>query len=291
MMFFILLLFQISHPGLLTPVIFSTEEMIDVHCAIYDSLSKDSIREVHINIESLKKSFNTKRSGFFISVPKGEYEIVLTSPGYEEKRVKLEVDKNSNNFQVLLVKTGDRERINKAERLQKAYLDSLNQAFQKGDAPAALRVMGAMSKYFSVGDEITRLYEKTRVFWIDSLMRLAQELQNSGKLADAYYYYKKVFDFDTLYEDAAKKMAEIDTEFTRKKLKSAQKRKRQVIIKKKTKEKIEKLYQKGIEQFLAENYQEALKTFKEVLRYKPGHSGARRYLKRTRMRLKVLGQE
>ena len=288
-MVFILSLLQISQPGILMPELLSAGDVINVHCTIYDSLSRDSIKEVHIAIESLQKSFNTKRSGFFMSVPAGEYEIVFTAPGYEEKTVKLNVGSQSSDFVVYLVKTQDREKINETRRLQKAYLDSLYQAFQKADAPMALRIMDAMSKHLSVSEEISKAYEKAKVFWTDSLMKQAQVLEDSGKLADAYYYYKKVFNFDTLCEEAAKKMAEIDKKFSWKKSRSTPKAKK-VVVKKKTPEEIGKLYQQGIEQFLAEDYKTALKTFKEVLRYDPGHKGAKKYLKRTEIRLKVLGQ-
>jgi hypothetical protein len=51
---------------------------------------------------------------------------------------------------------------------------------------------------------------------------------------------------------------------------------------------IESLFQKGVAYFTAEQYELALKTFKQVLAQSPGHKGAQTYLKRTETRLEAL---
>jgi hypothetical protein len=48
------------------------------------------------------------------------------------------------------------------------------------------------------------------------------------------------------------------------------------------------LYKKGVTNFTAEKYSDALKIFNQVLAYNPNHTGAKDYKKRTEARLKVL---
>ena len=55
-----------------------------------------------------------------------------------------------------------------------------------------------------------------------------------------------------------------------------------------TKAQIEALYKKGVSQYIAEKYDAALKTFKQVLALNPNHAGAKDYRKRTAARIKVL---
>jgi tetratricopeptide (TPR) repeat protein len=61
-----------------------------------------------------------------------------------------------------------------------------------------------------------------------------------------------------------------------------------VAVKKPTKEEVEALYNKGINYFTAEKYDDALKVFNQVLALDPAHSGSKNYKKRTEARIKAL---
>jgi tetratricopeptide (TPR) repeat protein len=58
--------------------------------------------------------------------------------------------------------------------------------------------------------------------------------------------------------------------------------------KKATAEEIAALYNKGVNYFSQGKYDEALKTFKQVLALDPNHKGAKDYKKRTETRLKAI---
>ena len=117
------------------------------------------------------------------------------------------------------------------------------------------------------------------------MLEYASTLEDSGKLADAYYYYNKVVVFDSLNETALAKIEAIDTRISQKG-KGVSKQTGKPA--QKSAEEIEEIYESAISKFLAEDYNGALSLLKTVLKYQPTHEGAKNYLGRTKARLKVL---
>ncbi|MCX7994454.1 MAG: hypothetical protein N3A65_01610 [candidate division WOR-3 bacterium] len=57
-----------------------TNTNINVKCIVWNSLTKDSIPYIQVHFERLNKSFTTRRSTFYLSLPPGEYEVGLEAP-------------------------------------------------------------------------------------------------------------------------------------------------------------------------------------------------------------------
>jgi tetratricopeptide (TPR) repeat protein len=151
----------------------------------------------------------------------------------------------------------------------------------------ARRVIIAIEKFAqpsNIDSTIYEFYEKTKVLFIDSLFKHAQVLEDSQKLADAYYYYKRIVDVDSSQTTAIEKLKEVDLKLSGKQKPVV----KEVKTVEKTAEEIEKIYKDGVAKFFAEDYESAIKLFKLVLKYKPGHDGAQKYLSRAEVRLKAL---
>lgn len=264
-------------------------EPINIQCTIRDSISHDSIPLVQITFENLGKSFKTRQSNFYVSLPSATYNLVLEADEYEKLVRSIDVSSESDSFVFEMVKASDRVWLGLKQDTLNIHLDSLDNALKKRELQEAKRLIAVVENYncsVSVLDSIHKSYDLAKTAWSDSFLQIAQELEDSTKFADAYYYYKKIVDIDSLNETALKKLDEIDNKITGlQKGDTLQPPKETPAIDHQT---IKKMYNEALSKFFSEDYNGALKLFKTILRYDPTYESARKYLKKTEARLKVL---
>jgi len=270
----------------------NTVESINVQCTIRDSLSKATIPCVRVTIENLNKSFTTLKSAFYPSLPPGEYIIILEAPDYETLKKQFNVSATNNNFVFEMVKLTDRSLLSQQYNTFTAGLDSFNYSLKNMDMPAAKKLFKTLQEFrdrkFFIDDKIIQNYYSLQKTWIDSLMNQARIKEDSTSYAEAFYYYRKVVEFDSSQVEAINGMHRVDSLLLIKNKPQSTGQVVQSVKKSKTPEEIEILFQSGVSKFIAGEFKDALKIFKEVLKYNPNHSKAQEYLKRTEARLKIL---
>jgi len=257
---------------------------------IRDSLSSDSIPLVTVTVEDLGQSFKTARSSFYVALPLGIYNFVLEAEGYEPLRKAITIDKEGEHFVLGMVKISDRFSLEKQRDSVNIYLNAFSNALARGEMLYAVQCLTALDSFGypqNIRDSVLGVYQEKKLAYIDSLIVLSQALEDSGKFADAYYYYSKVINLDSLNETALMKIAEFDTHLSQndKDVTGSEKPTEVVKI---SDEEIEEMYNSAISKFLEEDYKRALVLLKTVLKYKPNHEGAQNYLSRTKARLKFI---
>ncbi len=268
---------------------FLQAETINVSAVIRDSLTHDSIPLVKVTVEELGQSFKTTRSSFCVALKPDTYAFILEAEDYEMLKKSIAISTEGKRFVFDMVKTFDRLALEKQTDSLNIYLEAFHNAIENGEITLAERYIAALEKYdypVATRDSINELYEAKKIVCIGSLLDYARALEDSGKLADAYYYYNKVVAIDSLNETALAQMEEADSRlFQKKKDVSKQKSKTAKI----SAEEIERMYSTAVSKFLDEDYNGALSLLKTVLKYQPTHEGAKNYLVRTEARLKILG--
>ncbi len=268
-------------------------EQINVKATIRDSLSHDSIPVVKVTIVNLGKSFMTTKSSFYGPLPADTHDFLLEADGYNPLRKSVILSQTNSVLIFEMLKRGDDVGMRAKKDTLKQYIGSFNEAIKNRDVDEAERLIVLLEQYdcsSSTLEKAREAIEITKISLVDSLMGHARELEEAQKYADAYYYYKKIVEMDSLNQIALDKVDEMD-----KKLKGKQKPTTTTtptttpVKPKVTGEEITKMYNDGVARFLAEDYKGALKLFQSVLKYDSTHEGAQKYLDRTKARIKALG--
>ncbi len=269
-----------------------TSESINVQCTICDSISREPIPCVQIRFEDLSKSFTTKRSTFYLSLSPGEYNIVLEAPDYDILKRHFTVSAANNKFVFEMVKLSDRKIIQEHYHKFCTCLDSFNLLLRNTGIPQAKQVLSELynfSKYgFRIDEKILQSFYFMEKKWLDSLMALARIKEDSAQYAEAFYYYRKIAEYDSTQTEALNRMHIMDSLLLAKNKPMTTTRPENLVKKSKTPEEIEALYKSGVNHFINAEYKQALKIFKEVLKYDPHHTKAQEYLRRTEARIKIL---
>lgn len=260
--------------GLCAPT-FIQAKKINISVMIRDSLSLDSIPLVKVTIEELGQSFKTTRSGFYAVLKPDTYTFIFEAEDYEPLNRSISIDTEGEQFFLTMVMISDRLVLERRTDSLKFYLETFRNAIENDEITLAEQYIAALEKYdcpVATRDSIHEVYEAKKLVCIDNLIDYARALEDSGKLADAYYYYNKVVAIDSLNETALAKIKENDTRISQKEkdvskqtTKSAQK----------SAEEIEEIYKSAISRFVAEDYNGALPLLRTVLKYQPNHEGAK----------------
>ncbi|MEO0127423.1 MAG: hypothetical protein ABIL44_06720 [candidate division WOR-3 bacterium] len=269
-----------------------TQDNINVQCTICDSLTKEPIPYVQVRFENLNKSFTTRRSAFYLSLPPGKYDIILEAPDYEVLQRQFTVSATNNNFIFEMVKLSDRKRITEHYHKFHTRLDSFNYLLKNMEIPQAKQVLTELQNFAKYGlkidDKVLQNFYSMERKWLDSIMALARTNEDSARYAEAFYYYRKIAEYDSTQTEALNRMKLMDSLLVTKNMPKTTISPENLVKKSKTPEEIEALYRAGVERFINTEYKEALKIFKEVLKYDPNHTKAQEYLRRTEARIKIL---
>ncbi len=178
-----------------------------------------------------------------------------------------------------MVKLADRDLLKQKYNVFNRCLDSFNYALDNRDMISAKNLLKSLQEYrnqgFSVSDSIIQKYHYQQKVWIDSLMHQARIREDSSSYAEAFYYYRRVAEFDSTQVEAIAGMHRVDSLLMKKNRPQSSGQAQVSEKKSKTPEEIDALFQSGISRFIAGEYREALKQFKEVLKYNPNHTRRR----------------
>jgi len=120
---------------------------------------------------------------------------------------------------------------------------------------------------------------------VDSLNKEALGLEAAKKYKGALSKYEEILSYSPENQQARDRIDAINKLVAAAKPKPKPKPKPEP----KPEVNVNKIYQQGISFFSQKKYKSAIAKFNQVLKYKPGHSGARTYRKKAQARLKALG--
>lgn len=263
---------------------------VNIRAAIRDSVSGSSIPQVRVTVLELAKSFNTRHSSFVFELPSGIYTIMLENPEYETLRRTFEFVTENNELVFALVKISDRERLKiKADSFY-MLLDSLATALNGLDWPRTGVILSRVAGFIDPppynADSLARVIQAVKARILDSLMAEARAAEDSQRLADAYFYYGKVVEYDSTNEIARQKAAELSAPKPAVPPVSVRAPVNAETVP--SDAEIETLYRQGVSKFIAAKYDDAKKIFRKILVYRPGHEKAKDYLRRTQARIDAL---
>ena len=265
---------------------------LNISGVVRDSLTHDSLPMVSVTIEEYGQTFSTTRSGFYVALGPGSYTFVLDADRYETLRQDITVVSEGQEFLFEMVKQSDRAELDKKSDSLLLFIRGFQYAIDNRRIDDAYRYMLACKRFNAPDEQLDSMktvYLNTKTLWIDSVFLYAQILEDSQKLSDAYYYYKKIIAVDSLHEGAQERLAETETALTASlegKTQSGSDQNQQAAPRL-TPEQIESMFNQAVAKFLEEDYNGALSLLQAVLKNDPNHEGAKNYLSRTQARLQV----
>lgn len=266
--------------------------LLNISGVIRDSLSHDPLPLVTVTITEFGKSFATTRSGFFVALEPSTYRFRLEADAYEPLNREITVTVEGEAFTFDMVKLSDRADPDK-------HSDSLF-LFQKGfyhaianqnitDAYAYMIVCKRLNLISEQFDSMMIVYQGAKGAWVDSIFAHALALEDSNRLSDAFYYYKKIVSIDSLHEGAKEHLAKTDALLV---ARIAGKTHGFGALNdgssaRMTAEQIQTMFHQAVNKFIEEDYEGALVLLKTILKHDPNHEGAENYLSRTQARLQI----
>ncbi len=221
----------------------------------------------------------------------GRYMISITHPQFKALRVKVNVKKDKP----LKVKIALKPKVSK-----KAISE---RKIREGDA---LFKAGKLLEAKKAYQEALNIYPlskraKKRLLNVERAIRnktleykaKAKYYEKKGDYKTAISYWNEVLKISPDDPEAPTKIAELQKKATappKPKKKKVVKKPSKPKPKKPTKAQIESTLNKAIQAFNAGNYKEAKRLLQQVLKWDPGNSRAKDYLRRTEARLKLLGE-
>lgn len=268
-----------------------------IECVAQDLTSKQLLDNTIVDIKELNKRYKATSGIFSMSLPAGMYTITVSRPDYVDYLAKITVKPGVQSKLVFnLKKTEEAQKLeaalrDKQQNIQAALSQgkiyysegNLNEARVAFERVLALDPDNAEAKGY-LGQIETRKLELIASY--------SDEARNRVKAKDynkAREYWKKVLDLDPNNAEAKSAVGTLQQQIAAAKKPDTKPPTKPAETKKPTAAEIEALFKKGVNLFTAEKYDQALKTFNQVLALDPNHKGAKDYKKRTETRLKALG--
>jgi tetratricopeptide (TPR) repeat protein len=266
---------------------------LNISGVIRDSLSHDSLPFVKITITEFGKSFTTTRSGFFVALEPSTYTFLLEADAYESLKKELSVSTEGETFTFDMVKSSDRAKLDKRSDSLFLFQEGFYYAIAHQQITDAYAYMVACKRFSATGgqlDSMMTVYNAAKGVWIDSIFTYALALEDSQKVSDAYYYYKKILSVDSLHEGAREHYAKTEgilTAILEGKTPVSTGGADNETPARMTPEQIQGMFNQAVNKFLEEDYEGALILLKTILKNDPNHEGAKNYLSRTQARLQI----
>jgi|GEM_PF-2142726 tetratricopeptide (TPR) repeat protein len=223
-----------------------------------------------------------------LNILPGKYLVSITHPEFKGLKAKINVKRNKP----LKVKIAVKPKVSKRDIALKKIREG-DALFRAGKLIEARKSFQEALKIYprskTAQDRLASV-EKAIKNKLLELKSRAKYYERKGEYKSAIGYWKEVLKISPQDAEAMDKIAELD-----KKLKAPPPSKKKVVKKPKAPQKpskaqIEKTLNKAIQAFNAGNYKEAKKLLQQVLKWEPGNSRAKDYLRRTEARLKLLGE-
>lgn len=268
-----------------------------IECVVQDITSKTLLPNSVIDIKETNKRFRSIGGTFNLSLPVGAYTITVTKPDYVDYIAKITIKEGVKSKLVFnLKKTEEALRREAAaverEKNIKTYLQQGTIYYSEGNLDEALKAFNlvlSLDPDNADAKNYVANIDQRRVELIASYSAEAKARTVNKEYAKAIEFWQKVLKLDPNNAEAKTAIDALRKQLTTvKPPATTPTTKPPTTPPKTTKEDIEALYNKGINLFTAEKYDDALKAFNQVLALDPNHQGAKNYKKRTEARIKAL---
>jgi len=262
-----------------------------VSLRVYDKATKKPL-DFNVNLEGEKKSSTVegKAGKIKMRLRPGQYAMKIVIPGYKWKQVKLVLKPDeTKSFKLGLEKKTTKEELESAREFDVHFVNGVN-AYNKGEYKNAMLYLEKCLLLKPGQPDASTYYEKaTDAFnkQFNKISAIAETLEKKGDYKGALARYKELLSIDESNETVAAKVDALTKRLTVKtKPKTGGKKPTTPGV---SEADINKWYKQGLNYFSSGNYQKAINMFNKVLKYRPSHSGAKKYLNKSRTRLKALG--
>ncbi len=272
-----------------------------MECVIQDMTSKAMLANSVIDIKETNKRYRSIGGTFNLSLPVSTYTVTVSKPDYVDYIAKITIKDGVKSKLVFNLKKTEEalRREAAAVEREKSIKNGLQQGtiyFSEGNLEEALKSFNLVLSLDPDNAEAKTYLaniEKRRVELIASYSAEAKSRTLSKDYAKAIEFWQKVLKLDPANAEAKTAVDALQKQVAVVKPKPKPttptvKPKPPTTPTKPTKEEIDALYNKGINFFTAEKYDDALKAFNQVLALDPAHAGAKNYKKRTEARIKAL---
>jgi len=220
----------------------------------------------------------------------GEYVMKVIIPGYKWKKIKLVLKPGETRaFRVGLEKKISKEELGREKEFDSNFVDGVT-AYNNGKYKNSMTYLEKCLMMKPGHKDATAYYEKARnafIIQFDKLKAAAEALERKGDYEGALTKYQELLTIDPTNTDVLAKLDELTKKL---KEKAKPKKPKKPPAPGVTGKDIDTWYKAGLNHFSRGNYKKAVSMFEKVLRYRPGHSGAQKYLSKSRSRLKALGE-
>jgi tetratricopeptide (TPR) repeat protein len=258
---------------------------------IFDVETGNPVKNASVSLVGEKETLKLDApSGKYVfDVEPGTYTLVIEKKGFEKGEQQLKFStKREYNFDYILMKEIPLtpEQKEAQERLQAAMA-----AFTEGDV---LKAKSELTTAMSLDPNNKMAAEQlvkvdARIAEIaDSLYKEGLSLEGAKKNNDALKVYEKVLSYQSEHGDAKARIDAINKLLAEKPNPKPKPSDGGETPKPKPVN-VDAIYQQGISLFSQGNYKAAIGKFNTVLKYQPGHSGAKTYRDKAQKRLKALG--
>lgn len=257
--------------------------------SVYDEETKKPL-DFNVNVEKGKqgKTFSGKDGKFSMKVKPGVYTMKVIIPGYKWKKVRMLIKAGETKTHELgLKKKMTEEEKEEEKEFDNNFVTGVTM-YNNGNNKGAMDVFERCLELKPDHEEAKEYYEKARMAFnvqFNVLKTKAESLEEQGKTKDALEAYKEILDIDPMNKEIQDKVNSLTSRLRRPEPEKPKKPTTPTV----TDADIENWYKSGLSHFSNGNYRQAIDLFNKVLRYRPGHSGAKKYLQRARTRLKALG--
>ncbi|OQX51520.1 MAG: hypothetical protein B5M53_10940 [Candidatus Cloacimonas sp. 4484_209] len=268
-------------------------EYASISLKVYDEDTKKPLN-FNVNLErgERRNTFAGKLGRIKMKLLPGEYVMKVVIPGYKWKSIKLTLKPGDvRAFKLGLKKKKTKEELVKEKEFDANFASGVT-AFNKGEYKNAMLHLEKCLLLKPGNEDATAYYKKASSAFqkqFDEIKFAAEVLEKKGDYKGALKEYENLLNIDPGNNYVAAKVKEMNY-----KLKAPVKPEKSSTAPKPTTPAvsdvdIDKWYKTGLNYFSRGQYKKAITMFNKVLRYRPNHRGARKYLNKARTRLKALG--
>ncbi len=264
-----------------------------VSIRVYDKDTGKAL-DFSVNLErnNKKSSVSGKKGKVRLKLLPGEYMMKVVIPGYKWKQIKLTLKgKETKEFKLGLERKPTKEELEKEKEFDSNFVSGVT-AFNKGEYKNAMTHLERCLFLKPGHEESTSYYEKARAAFtkqFGDIEMAAKVMENKGDYKGALSKYKELLAIDENNTDIAAKVDQLTKRLQAKKAPPKEVGKKKPPTPGVTEADINKWYKQGLGYFSSGNYKKAINMFEKILRYRSGHSGAKKYLGKARTRQKALG--
>jgi tetratricopeptide (TPR) repeat protein len=256
---------------------------------VYNVETGNPVKSVDITLISKKDTLTLKSptGKYIFDIEPGLYTLVIEKKGFEKGEQKLRFSKKKEySFDYILLK----ERVlTPEEKEAQEHLTTAVAAFNTGDVKTAkneLSLAKNLDPKNPMVDEYMMKVDKKITTVVDSLYKEGLALESAKKNKEALAMYENILTYDPAHTSSKERIEAINKLLAEK---PKPKPKPKDNPKPKPTVNVDAIYQQGISLFSQGKYKSAISKFNTVLKYKPGHSGAKSYRAKAQKRLKALG--